>query len=38
MGEPRPSRISALTGAGPLQIAPDPRRIGVFSVFNYIDT
>ena len=34
----RPSRISALTGTGALQIAPDPGKPGIFSVFNYIDT
>ena len=38
MVEFRPSRISALTGTGALQIAPDPGKPGIFSVFNYIDT
>jgi hypothetical protein len=31
----RPSRISAPTGTGALQIAPDPGKPGVFSVYNY---
>ena len=38
MGEFRPSRISAPTGTGALQNAPDPGKPGVFSVYNYIDT
>jgi hypothetical protein len=32
----RPSRISAPTGTGAIQIAPDPGKPGVFSVYNYI--
>jgi hypothetical protein len=35
-GEFRPSRISAPTGTGAIQIAPDPGKPGVFSVYNYI--
>jgi hypothetical protein len=34
MGEFRPSRISPPTGAGALQIALDPGKPGVFSVYN----
>lgn len=31
MGEFQPSRISAPTGTGALQITPDPGKTGIFS-------